>query len=50
MIKKDRLIKKEKWDNGKLIYKEEYEFSNKKSSGCNSIEQLKKKFQLSQGN
>lgn len=58
--KKNRIIKKEKWDSGKLIYRkeynfntcdniEEYEFSNIKSSGYNSIEQFKKDFSIKSG-
>ncbi|KFF01740.1 hypothetical protein [Chryseobacterium luteum] len=59
--KKSRLIKKEKWANGQLIYRkeynfntcdnwEQYKFSNINSSEYNSIEQFKKDFSIKSGN
>jgi len=58
--KNGKIIKKEKWDNGKLIYRKEYKldtcdnldvykFSNINLSGYNSIEQFKKDFFFKSG-
>jgi antitoxin component YwqK of YwqJK toxin-antitoxin module len=58
--KNKNVIKKEKWDNGKLIYRkehdfntcdnlEDYRFSNINMSVYNSIEQFKKDFLLKSG-
>lgn len=58
--KNGKVIKKEKWDNGKLIYRKEYNFntcdnlenykiSNINLSGYHSIEQFKKDFLLKSG-
>ncbi len=58
--KNGKIIKKEKWDKGKLIYRkeytlntcdnlEDYKFSNINLSGYNSVEDFKKEFFLKSG-